>query len=380
MQTKQVVIRQVSELENLNQSSYDFQPQLILIFADQIFCADNSIFQKIQSSFPNSKIVGCSTAGEISDKGISEKTIVLTLIKFDKTIFQIANSEFHGLEDSFQSGQRLAEKLPQENLKAIFILGQGVNINGSLLIDGIRSIIPKGVLITGGLAADNGKFEKTYVIHDQDTKSNHNIAIGFYGDHLVFSHGSFGGWQSFGPARKITKSNGNILAEIDDQPALELYKKYLGKYADELPASALLYPLSLISEDDIDQGIIRTILGIDHETKSLILAGDIPETGFVKLMHANTNLLVEAAEEASRQVLKKISSSEGGLTIMISCVGRKLVMGERTEEEIETVRSLLGKSMMQTGFYSNGEISPHLDSLDCKLHNQTMTITYINET
>ena len=110
--------------------------------------------------------------------------------------------------------------------------------------------------------------------------------------------------------------------------------------------------------------------------------GEIIPDGFLKLMHASTDSLVngaEAAAEAAMSMQGAATGETGRLAVLVSCVGRKLVMGERVDEEVEAVGEVFGSGAMLTGFYSYGEISPFAPGVSCKLHNQTMTVTLIGE-
>jgi hypothetical protein len=142
----------------------------------------------------------------------------------------------------------------------------------------------------------------------------------------------------------------------------------------------LLFPFAMLGSDHNEVGIIRTILGVDEAAGSLTLAGDIDPNGYLKLMHASTDALVDGAEAAAQAAYDMQKSDGQGLALLVSCVGRKLVMGGRVDEEVEAVADVFGQGSTIAGFYSYGEISPFSRSVDCKLHNQTMTITYISET
>jgi hypothetical protein len=167
------------------------------------------------------------------------------------------------------------------------------------------------------------------------------------------------------------------LYKIGDRYALDLYKEYLGKYADELPGSSLYFPLSM-KENKENEAIVRTILAIDEENKSMTFAGNIPQGSYVRLMKANFDKLIDASYEAANSSL--INDNENPqLALMVSCVGRKIVLGNRIEEEIEVVKDVFGNNTILAGFYSYGEISPTLQNVACELHNQTMTITVISE-
>lgn len=329
-------------------------------------------------------IIGCSTCGEILSDGIQENSLVLTGVHFEgHTTLRQAQAQVESPSEVEKAGEKIGQKLHEENLKFVFVLGLGVNFNGSALIRGMKKHLNKDVVITGGLAGDNGHFKKTFTINNDKISDSSIVAIGFYGNDLEIGYGSIGGWQPFGPTRKVTKAKDNILYQIDGQSALSIYKKYLGKKALDLPASGLLYPLAILDKDNPKSvGLIRTLLNIDEKNESLILAGDIPSDSILQLMHSRVDGLIHGAQKAAEQAFhmaSDTSNSEDNLAILISCVGRKLAMGEETEEEVFSIKDVLGPSSTLSGFYSYGEIAPLRNPDDCRLHNQTMTVTYLRE-
>lgn len=379
MHVKQAILRSALPTEDLDACAA-IAPQLVLVFGAIPLLTDSSFFPMLRAKFPRARLLGCSTAGEIASGGVEDGTVVVTALHFAQPGFEVVHTPFSGLADSHAAGERIGQLLAREGLHDVLVFGQGVDINGSALIDGIGSVLGQGVVVSGGLAADGGAFKRTYVVCDEGVRPDRIAAAGFHGTSLRIGHGSFGGWKPFGPARKVTRANANILYELDGAPALGVYKKYLGDYARDLPASGLLFPLSMLGKDHSDVGLIRTILGVNEADGSLVLAGDVVENGYLQLMHASTDALVDgayAAAEAARDVL---AQDQPSLALLVSCVGRKLVMGARVDEEVEAVADVLGQSSLLTGFYSNGEISPFASSPECKLHNQTMTITCIRET
>jgi hypothetical protein len=204
-------------------------------------------------------------------------------------------------------------------------------------------------------------------------------AVGLYGDRLKVGYGSMGGWDPFGPERIITRSHGNVLFELDGQSALGLYKHYLGdEYVAQLPSSALRFPLAVRDEGG-DTPIVRTVLGISDADESMTFAGDVPEGAYARLMKANFDRLIDGAVGAARTSYEALGTTSPDLALLISCVGRKLVLQQRIEEEVEGVREVLGDRTVFTGFYSYGEISPFTPNATCELHNQTMTITTLSE-
>jgi hypothetical protein len=380
MKIVQVVLKDLNtDLDKLADLAR-INPQLVLVFGYTEHFADPVMAASLEKHFPHAQRVGCSTAGEIASSGVLNQTTVVSAIHFGSTTFKVATAEIQGMASSFEAGKSLAAQLQSTNPHAVIVFGQGVNINGSAMIEGMVSELGKALPITGGLAGDDGAFTKTYTLSNAGVSTSKIVGISLSGDKLVFSHGSFGGWKPFGPTRKVTRCIDNILYELDGEPALAVYKRYLGDYAKDLPGSGLLFPFEMLSDAREPLGQIRTILGINEDEGSLILAGVINPDGYLRLMHAHTNDLVDGAEIAANSTIDGVKQRDGqALGLLVSCVGRKLVMGGRVDEEIEAVQDILGEHTVVCGFYSNGEICPGYKLEACSLHNQTMTITYLAE-
>ncbi len=357
------------------------RPNLLLVFGDMSKIGDPALQLALCEQFPATRRIGCSTAGEIGGREVHDGALVATAVRFAATRVDSASTTLHDMSDSHAAGLRLGSALATSDLKAVLVFGQGIAINGSALCAGLSERLGDGVGISGGLAGDAGRFSRTCVLDDDGAATDRIVAVGLYGDALRVAHGCFGGWHPFGPSRKVTRSTGNRLFELDGEAALTVYRRYLGDYARDLPASGLLFPLQTESLPGRTPGPIRTILGADEGDGSLTLAGDIEAGGYVRLMHAHTDSLVDGAETAAQQAFDRYpATGDARLALLVSCVGRKLVMGGRTDEEIEAVAQRLGTGTTVAGFYSYGEISALPEAKGCLLHNQTMTITWIGET
>lgn len=379
MKTEQKKWSKNSGWESISNNKKCLSSQLVFIFGDREILKNKSMQNEIKNFYPHADFIGCSTAGEIIGDKIYDNSLTLTAVYFEKTELRFSKIKINDMRESYNAGAKLIVNLPKNNLKHIFVLSNGLNINGSDLTQGIIDNLPKGVTVTGGLAGDQDKFQETIVLLNDDAHKNNVACVAFYSDNLKIGYGSMGGWTSFGIDRLVTKSKDNILYELDGKPALDLYKKYLGKQADGLPATGLLFPLSIILETNKNH-LVRTILGIDNDKGSMTFAGNITQGSYVRLMKANFEQLVQGAYEAAKISANILGDTSAELAILISCVGRKLILKQRIEEETEIVKEKFGQNTHLTGFYSYGEICPFdMNNKKAELHNQTMTITVFAE-
>lgn len=354
--------------------------QLVLGFGTRQILIEEDIYGKLLSMYPVADILLASTAGEIFNDCVLDNTVAVTAIEFEHTWVHAASvniADHNG--NSREAGIAMVRELPHtEDLCYIMLISDGEMVNGSELVDGIGSVVGHSIPVTGGMAGDGIDFNTTVVGLNGQPQPGVITAIALYGGSLVVNHCTMGGYETFGPEIVVTCSSGNRLFRINDENALELYKKYLGPYAGELPGSALLFPLS-VKLDEHTPPVVRTILSIDAEEGCMTFAGDIPQGAKIRFMKANFDKLIEAASEAASGTLKSLVAPEPTLAILISCVGRKIILDSRIDEEVEAVREIYSGRTVLTGFYSYGELCPLSQGTPCELHNQTITITTFDE-
>ncbi len=354
----------------------DSATTLVLAFGASAFMDDPAPLAALAAAYPQACVLGCSTSGEIWGTKVEDGSIAVAVARFANTPLRRASAAVSGAADSHRAGQTLAETLDAPDLQGILVLSDGLNVNGSELVRGFNDRFQGRIPITGGLAGDGARFQRTWVLEAGLPQAGQVVAVGFYGEAVRLGHASKGGWDSFGPERRVTRSKDNVLFELDGKPALELYKGYLGDRASGLPATALLFPLALRMAEGEQRQLVRTVLAVDEATQSMTFAGDIPQGSLAQLMRANFDRLIDGAQEAAEHI--GAQGAGPSLSIAISCVGRRLVLGERTEEEVEATLQALPEATQQVGFYSYGEISPFASGT-CDLHNQTMTLTVLQE-
>lgn len=354
----------------------DSERTLVLVFAAPRYAQDPSALAALRSAFPRAHFLGCSTAGEIHAGRVLDGALSVAVARFEHTELASARLPVGGQGDSYEAGRALATQLDRSDLRSVMILSDGLAVNGSELVRGVNAVLGADVVVTGGLAGDGAAFRSTWVLDGAQPVRGVVSAVGFYGSRLRVGHGCKGGLDAFGPERRITRSRGNVLYELDGKPALGLYKRYLGERARGLPATALLFPLVLRAGAHEGTTLVRTVLAVDEGEQSMTFAGDVPQGNLARLMRTNADLLVEGASQAASTA--RTLHDAPPLSIAISCVGRRLLLGERTEEELEAVVDELPAGAGLVGFYSYGEIAPQ-GSGSCDLHNQTMTLTTLAE-
>jgi hypothetical protein len=333
---------------------------------------------QLRQAFPNAHLFGCSTGGEIQGSRVDDGTLALTAVAFDHSQVTTAQVPIESVDASSAAGEQLIRQLDPRGLRHVFVLSEGLRVNGSDLVSGINAALPSGVSASGGFAADGNSLQETHVWCDGEPEQAKAIALGLYGDGLRIGLSVTGGWRPFGPDRVITKSRKNVLYEFDGRPALALYKQYLGTYAAGLPATGLTFPLELCIGSRKNR-VLRALLAVDEKEQSITFAGNVPEGSHARFMMGQIEDLIDGAIKAAKVSLDNLGASQPNLSLLVSCNGRRAVLKQRVEQEVEAVRDVLGEATALTGFYSYGEIGPLEAGGPPELHNETMSITNITE-
>ena len=353
---------------------------LVLAFASPDCPSTERALAQLRQGLPHARLIGCSTAGEIQGGQLLDRTVSAVVVQFERSRLTLSQARLDRPEDSFGTGRMIGQQLQDPQLSAVLTFTDGLGINGSQFVDGLNQGLGRSVPVFGGLAGDGGRFLDTWVIDGDQQHRRHICAVGISGEHVQFGAATGGGWSDFGPQRRITRASGQVLYELDGQPALSLYKTYLGDMAAGLPGTALHFPLQVRRDERDAEPLVRTILGVDEARQSMTFAGDIPEGGVAQLMRANHARLIDSAGDAATAAAQQagLSPEQAALVLSVSCVGRRMVLGEHTEDELESVLANLGPACHHIGFYSYGEIAPGLGQDSC-LHNQTLAVSVLGE-
>ncbi len=356
----------------------DSERTLVFVFGAFEYAEEPARFEEVRAAYPSSEIIGCSTSGELSTRGFHTGSLSLLAVRFERSKLAMSVVELTGDASARERGKALIEGLEPEGLSAVFVLSNGAHANGSRFMEGMNEAMPEGATLSGGVASAFESFERMWTLAGGELSFDRAVAVGIYGEHVLVSHGTRGGWDPLGPTRSVTRSVENVVYELDGEPALDVYKKYLGKHADELPQSGLFFPLEVHPPGDDENPIIRAIADVDEAQSALVLSGDVPEGWKARMMRGSMDRLVGGAAGAVADALEGARGDEA-VCLTVSCLGRRLVLGERVDEEYEVISELLPEGVTVAGFYSHGELSPKVLGRLCDHRNQMIAVTLISE-
>ena len=225
---------------------------LVLVFGSIKRFSDAKLQSTLKNRYPTAQIIGCTTAGEISPKGVFDESLQITAILWEKTMQRVASVKMSDMQNSFETGAGIAKQLKADSLRTVLLFSDGLKVNGSELLSGFQSVLGE-IPIVGGMAGDGAAFVKTLQLFNDTVSDGLVIAIGLYGNNLVTASGALGGWKPYGPPRKVTRSEKNVVYELDGKPALPLYRMYIGEHFSKgLPGTGLKFPFAIIEEGKRD--------------------------------------------------------------------------------------------------------------------------------
>ncbi len=323
-------------------------------------------------------LIGCTGAAEISTAGFNTKSVVLGGIASDRIEFEVVFTKNIN-RNSELAGKELAG-LFSSKVQHIQLFSDGVTGNGCALLRGMNSMLDDYIPITGGTSGDTGEFNKSWQFAGKQLLCDAAVAIGFTGDFKVGT-GVQSGWSPVGLPKKVTRSSGNVLYELNGEPALNVFKRFLGKHAEKLPAVGVEYPLGFYSRDGStagkDQFMLRATMAVNHKEGSITFAGDVPEGTMAHLTCGDNNSILEATEKAIQTAVNQLDDTTPVMAFFYSCMARKTLLGLRTKEEFERVNLKLAGNIPILGFYSFGEYSRVKRGGPCLFHNESAVLSVI---
>jgi hypothetical protein len=332
----------------------------------------------IHDALGTPNIVGCSSDGEISSDGLSSGSVVLGGIASDQVEFTTAVARDLSHRQTAAGTDLAAQLAPGTSYVQLF--SDGLTGDGCALLAGMASELGDLIPIAGGTAGDSGRFEQTWQFAGNQVLTDAAVAIGFSGDfHL--GTGIRSGWSPIGLPKKVTRASGNTLYELNGEPALRVFERFLGRHAEKLPSIGVEYPLGLLGTwgdvGEQDYFLLRATMSVNREDGSITFAGEVPEGAMVSLTCGDTASILEASQKAASLALADLGDHSPALIFCYSCMARKIVLGRRTHEEIDRIRTAIGPEVPILGFYSYGEYCRIRCGSPSYLHNETATVSVI---
>ena len=351
------------------------QTSLVLVFASGV-ARNNNHLVAISEAFPNAEICGATSAGEILEKEALQETLVITAIDFESSKAIVQYQKIESAEKSLEATNKALDDLPKEGLRHILYFADGLSVNHADVVSECEQHVPAGVKITGGFA---GSLSRDFcAVASKTGWIQSTVAIvGIYGENLKIATGCGGRGVPFGPERVITRAEGNLLYELDESPAVDILRKYLGlEKGTDLSVDGNHFHF-VVRPDHSTPGVVRGFVGYNDDEGWLQMGGDVKTGDFAQLSKTTTSILIDTAEDAAEICLKNFES-QPELALIISCVSRGLSLGVRADEEIEAMTEPLPQNTPVTGFYAYGELAP-LEEEACSLHNETINLTVFSE-
>ncbi|MBE9063350.1 FIST signal transduction protein [cf. Phormidesmis sp. LEGE 11477] len=363
-------------LEQIHAALAGDLPLAGLLFAAIDF-EHEQVLQAVMAAFPHIELIGGTTDGEMSSVlGFEQDSLTLVVFCSD-TITISAGMGRHVSKDAIAATQSAVQQaiVPHtEVIQFCISLPESLTTSGRTILESLKQALGKQTLgkqtlgavpIFGGLTADQWRAQQTYQFFKTEVCSDAVPVLLFSGP-ILFSHGVASGWHPIGKAGKVTRAKDNVVYEIDNQPALAFYHRYLGS----LPPSSE-YPLALFDADS-DRAYMRAPSGIyDSKTGSITFFGDVPEKSVVHITETTHDDILLASKQSTQQALASYPGKAPAAALFFSCASRRQILGSRTKEEYQQAQQLLNKTLPSCGFYTNGEISPLQQQGTAYMHNET---------
>ncbi|MFH1838137.1 MAG: FIST N-terminal domain-containing protein [Candidatus Kuenenbacteria bacterium] len=363
------------------------KPDLIMVFSSVVLDQEKML-QGVNSVAQGSMVVGCSDSGEITTQGSVRGHVVVMAMTSDQIKFTVGLGK-NVKADSHGAGQEAAKEVIKNALEkpSVFIsLLEGLKGNGAAIVRGFKSVLGEHFPIIGGSAGDDFAFKKTFVYYKDQVLNDTVIGIGLSGK-FSWGVGVKHGWEPIGLPMKVTKSEGAVIKELDNKPALSIYQDYFGKRAEELikepiAKMAYTYPLGITVEGSSELLIVDVVIA--NEKGEITCAAEVPQGSEIRLMIGDPEKAIQAAKEAAENALIQLKGATPKAIFIFDCMARHKLLGDQINEEIKAVQNILGKEVPLIGFYTYGEQAPlgseiNPNSCNSVFHNETICLLVLGE-
>jgi hypothetical protein len=332
------------------------QPDWVLAF----FSADldPALVQKglARSLPPEVVLVGCSSYAEIDSAEALTRSVTLLGCRSASCKAQAASLPADGRSPR-ELGRALGAQLAPFSPRLLLLFPDVLTVNATQLLRGVQEVFGSEFPIIGGAPADSGAFQRTHLLCGRTLQTSGVVALALRGP-LHISTAARSGYLPISIARTATRVEaGNVLLELDGRPALDVYREFLGPRAGEMPAVSVEFPLGIVQEGrEAAPALTSAIFKVDEARRALILGGDIPAGGQLRILSAARTEVLAGAKAATELACRGLPNPD--VALLFNCMSRKVSLGPRYKDEYAGALSLLPAELPKVGFYTFGELSP----------------------
>ena len=334
------------------------------------------VLDKIYEKWPDLQLIGCTADGEFSSEcDYVEDSLVLTL--FVSKNINIVSGFFDNTstDPSKEYSQVLSEAVSRlgQKPKLCILFSDVLKTNGETVMEQITMLTEGKLPIVGGISADSWRFDECKQFFNNISSATISPFLLLAGE-FDFSVGMDSGWEPIGEIGTVTKSEGNVLYEINHKPALEFYRDILG----ENTKPTLELPIALYDEFGSFRFMRTTFENYDRNTGAVTYLGNVPMNYKVRITMVNRESILAGAKSSIDQAIRTFPPNElPVIALCFTCSARRVLLGTRTIEESQIVREKIGDRIKFSGFYTYGEFCPISTKLFNEFHNETFVVVLL---
>lgn len=363
------------------------KPDIMILLASSMY-DQPELIKGVAEVAENVPIVGCTTAGAITNKGLHENSVILLALGGERAKFYPVKAE--NISKSMrEAGREFGQKISEatnKSAKLAFIFSDALSGNGTELTRGVLEILGANFALTGGAAGDDMSFKKTFQYYGNEVLTDAAVGFAVTGD-IKYGVGAGHGWEPIGNPRIATKTAGTTIFELDGKPAFSMYQDFFQNRASDfkqaLSLAAVSYPLGMKVKGS-DKYMIRVPLAV-NEDGSIVCGAEVLEGSEINLMIGTIASALWAARDTSEKVNSKLGDVNPRIVFVSDCVARKILYGERVNSEVSLISEIMGNEAQIFGFFSYGQISPFherpadVNTCDPGFYEQSISIAAFGE-
>lgn len=336
-----------------------FKPTLAFVFLTELEEID-AVTKMLDAA--GIAVFGASTSEKFTDQGLEPEGIVALLLDMNPANFKIVLKDFTSTT-VYESACEVGA-IGKKNFAhpAFIISAADIKITAEDIIKGLLVNAGNNVTVAGGMAGEAVNFTGTVFTNNVKTNSG-LLSLILDEDKIDVKGMAVSGWKAVGTEKKITKCEGSWIYTIDNEPAMNLIKKFLGKEIVSGNTSKGLIPLDINFPIQIQResgkAMMRPFLLWNTEDQSIMVGGPVKEGSLFRFSLPPDLEVIDSVIESS-MALKENELPDADAMLIFSCIGRLSSLGPMSSSELDGLTATWNKPM--AGFFSLGEFGKLDDS------------------